>query len=105
MARHARRAKAQGNLRALVKHAEAEARAAIEESGCARSIDRLGLASFFAGQAIAEARRSGNGRSSNVVALLAKARRVVGTRCAAGGKSLGRTDPTMKRRKRRKRSW
>lgn len=86
---HARRQKVR-TTSALGSFAAREARAAIEAPSCASAVDRLGMAAFFAGQAVASDRKRGGGKKSNVVALLKKARAHVADACARGGPIGGR---------------
>lgn len=78
-------ARAKHQSRALIQYAEREAKAALSAKGCARAVDHLGLASFYAGQAVGNARRVGsNGRKSSVVELITKARAHVASTCGSG---------------------
>lgn len=100
---HARRQKPH-TTSALGTFAAREAQAALRAPSCARALDRLSLASFYAGQAVASDRKRSDGKSgAGVVRMLKKARAHVASACARGaGTGAAPAGETRRRKKRTK---
>jgi hypothetical protein len=76
----------EGARQRLASAARQEIDAVHRASSCERAVDHLGLASFFAGQMVAEARGAGRGGNlHDIPEGLKMARRIVREKCTRGG--------------------